>query len=254
MNIAVVTGASSGLGRELITYIDSCGLDEIWVNGRRTERLKVLRQTVKTPVQIFAGDISDIVTIQNVSAALQETKATIEYFIYAAGCGKIGEAGTIPDKSLRQMIQANCTAAVALTEACLPYMAQDSRIAYICSVAAFQPIPYINVYAGTKAFLYHYSRALSVELKKRRISVTAVCPYWIKDTEFIDIARKDEEKLYFKRFPFASTVASVAKEAWQDIEKRKTVSAPGWFAKLNRLGTKLFPAKWIMHLSRMLFG
>lgn len=254
MNIAVVTGASSGLGREFISYLDQCGVDEIWVNGRRKERLEALQSNVKTPIRAFVGDIGENMTIEAIGQALQDAQPVVTYLIYAAGFGSIGAAGQGNVAALRQMIQVNDTSAVAMTEVCLPYMTGRSRIAYISSVAAFQPMPYMNVYAGTKAFLYHYSRALAAELKPRHISVTAVCPYWIADTEFIGIARKHEDKPYFKRFPFASSVSAVAKEAWHDIQKGKTVSVPGWFAKLDYIGTKLLPSAWIMVLVRKLFG
>ncbi|MCI5595512.1 MAG: SDR family NAD(P)-dependent oxidoreductase [Lachnospiraceae bacterium] len=82
---------------------------------------------------------------------------------------------------------------------CLPYMKAKSRILEICSTAAFQPFQYLNVYAASKAFLYRYSRALAVELRSRKITVTAVCPYWIKDTEFIPIARQNSDDKMIRR-------------------------------------------------------
>lgn len=152
------------------------------------------------------------------------------------------------------MIGVNDTAAVTLTEVCLPYMTAGSRVAFVCSVAAFLPIPYLNVYAGTKAFLYRYGRALAVELAPRHISVTVVCPYWIRDTEFIAIARQSEDRPYFKRFPLASSADFVAKAAWDDIQRGKTVSTPGWAASLIRVGAKVLPAALVMKMSCLLFG
>ena len=251
--IAVITGASSGLGRELASCLDRCGVDEIWVNSRRAERLEALSRDVHTPVRIVAGDISDEATIAAFRTALEKQAPVVSYYIYAAGFGKIGAAGHLPLSEMQQMIGVNNTAAVTLTETCLPYMDAGSRIAYVCSVAAFLPIPYMNVYAGTKAFLYRYSRALSVELAQRGISVTAICPYWITDTEFISVARKQEDYPYFKRFPFASAAAFVAKTAWEDIQKRKAVSTPGWPAGMIRVGAKLLPSALVMKISRILF-
>lgn len=252
--IAVITGASSGLGRELAFCLDRCGVDEIWINSRRAERLEALRRDVHTPVRIVAGDISDEATIAAFRTDLEKQVPIVAYYMYAAGFGKIGVAGHRPLSELQQMIQVNNMAAVTLTEICLPYMDTGSRIAYVCSVAAFLPIPYMNVYAATKAFLYRYSRALSVELARQGISVTAICPYWITDTEFISTARNREDYPYFKRFPFASAAALVAKAAWEDIQKRKAVSTPGWPASLIRVGAKLLPTALVMKMSRILFG
>ena len=83
----------------------------------------------------------------------------------------------------------------------------------ICSTAAFQPFQYLSIYAASKSFLYRYSRALRVELLSRRISVTAVCPYWIRDTEFIGTAQKTRNSTYVRRFPLASRQRNVARWA-----------------------------------------
>ena len=188
------------------------------------------------------------------SSSPRDKNADADYYVYAAGFGKIGAIGSIPLSDLRQMIGVNDMAAVMLTEVCLPYMAAGSRVAFVCSVAAFLPIPYLNVYAGTKAFLYRYGRALAVELAPRRIGVTVICPYWIKDTEFIAVARQSEDQPYFKRFPLASSTAFVAKTAWDDIQRGKAVSTPGWAASLIRIGAKMLPSALVMKMSRILFG
>ena len=91
-----------------------------------------------------------------------------------------------------------------MTQISLPFMKRGARILQICSTAAFQPFQYLSVYAATKAFLYRYSRALRVELYGTGIRVTAVCPYWIKDTEFIGRAKKSSDSSYIHSFPLAS--------------------------------------------------
>ena len=100
------------------------------------------------------------------------------------------------------MIDLNCKAAVNLTEAVLPYMKRGGRVLEICSSAAFQPLPGLNVYAATKAFLLSYSRALRWEVAPRGIRVTAVCPGWIK-TEFIDVAKDTQNGRTVRSYPFA---------------------------------------------------
>ncbi len=253
MHIGVVTGASSGLGREMMKYLDRCGLDEIWVNSRRKERLESLRREIKTPLRIFAGDIGADETIRAMETALEQMRPVILYLVCSAGIGKIGAAGTISAADRQAMISVNCTAAVAVTELCLPYMTRGSRIAEICSAAAFQPIPYLAVYAATKAFLYRYARALREEAACRGISVTAVCPYWIEDTEFIALARKTEDKPYFRRFPLAVTKAFAAETAWKDVQKGRAVSTPGSAAAFIRMASKAVPAKAAMAVCRLLF-
>lgn len=252
MKIAVVAGASSGLGREFVFLLDTAGMDEIWVTARRKERLLALQKQVQTQVRVFAGDICQNDTIQSIQSALQQEKPEVAYVIYAAGVGRIGATAEIPAADVRQMLRVNCEGAALMTSLCLPYMKKGSHIAEICSVAAFQPIPYLNVYAATKAFLYRYSLALAAELKPQGIAVTAVCPYWVKDTEFISIASKTNRSAHFCRYPFADTAKKTAKRAWRDIQKERMVSTPGWTAKWERLAAACIPAKLIMWFCRYL--
>lgn len=98
------------------------------------------------------------------------------------------------------MIDLNCRAAVGVTQLCLPYLTRGSRVLELCSTAAFQPMPGLGVYAATKAFLQSYTKTLHYELLPRGIHVTAVCPYWVKDTEFIPLAQ-DGKPGQFRHFP-----------------------------------------------------
>ena len=149
------------------------------------------------------------------------------------------------------MIDLNCRAAVAITQLALPYMQKGSRILEICSVAGFQPIPYLGVYAATKAFLYRYSRALSLELQPRGITVTAVCPYWIKDTEFIAVAQDTKNSSYIHSFPLAYTEDFVSRKAWQAAKNGAAVVTPGLIASLDRILAKFLPHSLMMRLSNL---
>ncbi len=155
---------------------------------------------------------------------LSAERPDVRMLINAAGSGKIAASAALPLEQVDQMIDLNCRAAVDVTQICLPYMDSGAKIMEICSTAAFQPIPYLNVYAASKAFLYRYSRALRFELRPRDITVTAVCPYWIKDTEFIPSARQtasadktmSEAQSPIRSFPLASTSKTVAERALMD--------------------------------------
>ena len=146
------------------------------------------------------------------------------------------------------MIDLNCRAAVDVTLLALPYMNKGDRILEICSTAAFQPFPYLNVYAATKSFLYRYSRALRVELMDRRIKVTAVCPYWVKNTEFIPKARETEGSRAIRHFPLASRKETVVRllcrtAAWVSRSPRRDRSA-----LLHRIAAKFIPGELMMGL------
>lgn len=196
MKIAVVTGASSGLGRELTLQLARTEkhLDEIWVIARRRDRLEALRPLCPVPLRVLPLDLTAPGAADALEAGLAAAAPEVAVLVNAAGFGRMGDWQAVSRRDSAAMIQLNCQAAVEVTQICLPYMRPGGRILEICSTSAFQPFPYLNVYAATKAFLYHYSLALGRELRSRRITVTAVCPYWIRDTEFIPVARQGESQ------------------------------------------------------------
>ncbi|MDD7281885.1 MAG: SDR family NAD(P)-dependent oxidoreductase [Erysipelotrichaceae bacterium] len=245
MNIAIVTGASSGLGKEFINQLldYETNLDEIWVIARRMNRLEEIECPV--PIRPFSIDLTNSNQINDFEQYLNNKKPNIKCLINAAGFGKIGDYSVISRNEIDKMIDLNCKGAVDMTLICLPFMNSGSHILEICSTSGFQPFPYLNVYAATKSFLYRYSRALRVELKPRNISVTAVCPYWIKDTEFINIANESNQSAIHS-FIFASKTKKVVTKALFDSYHNFAVSTPGIICTLHRIICKIIPSSILM--------
>lgn len=156
--IALITGASSGLGREFARLLAREAVDELWLVARREERLRELSAELAVPCRIFALDLTREVALEELSAALAAEPVVVRYLVNAAGFGRIGMAADIGAATTGRMIALNCRAAAELTERALPYMERGSRVLEIASCAAFQPIPYLAAYAATKAFLLRYSR------------------------------------------------------------------------------------------------
>ena len=247
--IAIVTGASSGLGAEFVRQMDiKEQLDEIWVIARRQERLEALGEQVRVPLRVLAWDLTKPESLERLSELLAREKPIVAVLINAAGFGKIGSVPDIPLTDCEAMVDLNCRAAVSVTQRVLPYMETGSRILEICSTAGFQPFQYLNVYAATKAFLYRYTRALRVELMKSGIHVTAVCPYWIRDTEFIGTAQDTRDSRYIRHFPLASRKKRVAAMALRDSRLNLPVSTPGLVCSLHRLAAKVIPNSLMMGL------
>lgn len=201
MRIAIITGASSGLGREFALHADkNQKFDSIWVIARRTERLEALAAECLTPVRIIPLDLSDKESIKQLSALLEEAAKdnqkkgndsegfSVGLLVNAAGLGKFGTYRDISQEEVDAMIDINCRAAVDITQVAITYMERGSRIIEVASCAGFQPLPGLNVYAATKAFLLSYTRSLRWELSGTGIHATALCPLWMK-TEFIETAR-----------------------------------------------------------------
>lgn len=240
MKIAVITGASSGLGREFAHQIGADeSLDEIWVIARREDKLRAVQEFCDRPVRPVPMDLRKTENIRALSELFEKEQPEIAYLVCAAGYGRIGRTEDIPSEDNDGMIDLNCRAAVGVTTAALPYLTKSSRVLEICSTAAFQPMPYLNIYAATKAFLQSYTKTLHYELLLTGIHVTAVCPYWVKDTEFIANAQKTDEDSY--RFFLASRAATVVRWALFDSKLNLWISTPGPICMLHRLIAKFIP-------------
>ena len=244
MKIAIVTGASNGMGREFARILDAEGLEEIWAVGRTEDNLKQLQAELNTPVRIFAVDLTNG-GLEEIIAKLQAEHPDVRWLVNAAGFGKFGRYDEIPVSESTNMVRLNCECLVSLTENALPYMTEGAKIAQFSSVAAFQPTPYQNVYAATKAFVHSYARALNVELKHRKILVTAVCPFWTKSA-FFDRAERKGEKVVQKMIALYEA-KDVVKKAYKDMQKGKDFSMYGFKARSQTRLVKLVPVKMVMN-------
>jgi short-subunit dehydrogenase len=249
MKIAIVTGASSGLGYEMIRQLDGrTDIQEFWLIARRKERLEAIAGLIHTKVRIFTWDLSERGSIDELEKTLKTEKPLVKLLINAAGFGKIGNYSEISRQDCDRMIDLNCRAAVDITQAVIPYMKGGSHIMEVCSSSAYMPVPYLNVYAATKVFLLHYSRALRKELLPQGILVTAVCPYWIRDTEFIAKAQKSENSSYIRHFPMATWSRDVAAGAIRDTYYGHAVSTPGLFCTLQRIFSRFFATDALLEM------
>lgn len=241
MKIAMITGASSGFGREFVRQIDSLykELDEIWVIARRVERLHELQSRTMTKLRVFGGDLLEEEIYQEISEALSDENPNIRMLVNAAGFGKTGTVEEIDEKTQLEMIDTNCRSLTRMTKICLPYLTKGSRVVNIASAAAFCPQPSFAVYAATKSYVLSFSRALRAELEDREIYVTVVCPGSAK-TEFFDIAGMSANIL--KKMTMAQP-EKVVKQALIDAKNRKEISVYGGAMKGARVLTKIIPHK-----------
>ena len=150
------------------------------------------------------------------------------------------------DNSLN-MINLNISSVVAMGLVCIPYMDRQSRIINISSQSSFLPLPYLNIYSATKVFVRHYSRALNVELKDKNITVTTVCPGWMK-TNLYDVAKVDSAKKVVNSFDGITTPDRVARKALDDADKGKSLSIYGFFSNATHIAGKILPQSLLMKL------
>ena len=181
MGVAIVTGASSGMGREFARALAARDdVDEVWIVARRAERLEALAGELATPTCVICADLSTDEGLAAVRSELEENKPLVSYLVNAAGLGKVGSYATISDADVASMVDVNCRAAVLLTQMTIPYMTRGSHILEVVSCASFLPLPHLNVYAASKAFMQSYTRGLRWELRGTGICATAVCPFWVR--------------------------------------------------------------------------
>lgn len=248
MKIAVITGASSGMGRELAIQVSHKEkFDEIWVIARREEALESLKKRIKTKVRAISLDLVKSESYKVYKAMLEEVNPEVKLLANCAGFGKFGKYDEIPLIDCMDMIDLNCKAMVAITQLTLPYMKKGDKILQMDSLSAFQPVPYMNVYGATKSFVLSYSRALNQELKNRGIRVMSVNPGWVR-TDFFDHATEtSKEAVTYYNIMYEAK--DVIKTAIHDLyHTKKDVSIHGLPVKLQVLGVKLLPHKLVMNV------
>lgn len=237
--IAIVTGASSGMGMECARQISnkiSC-IKEIWLIARRKDRMEELANSINVPCKIIVGDLLDDRFYSKFEELLASSDIKVKMLVNAAGFGKVGCFDEISSIDNGSMVRLNCESLTKITQCVLPYMQKKSRIINFASSAAFIPQPAFAVYAATKSYVLSLSRALHYELKKKEIYVTAVCPGPV-DTEFFIVAEEGKKKAWFKKFFMANCEKVVSKALADSIDKKQMSIYGFWmnaFYKLTKI-------------------
>lgn len=251
MKIAVITGASSGLGTEYAKAVDKMrnNIDEIWLLARREDKLTEVASLLKTKTRAVKCDITNEQQINDFIKLLKSENAEITLLINNAGFGKLGYFYDISTEDNAGMIRLNCEALTVMTSVCLPFMKEQSEIINTCSIASFAPNSRMAVYSSTKAFVMSFSRALRQELKSRKINVLSVCPGPM-DTEFLSVAGigKGDSKT-FDTLP-RDNAKKVAEHSLKASKKKKAVFCDHIFYKFYRVLSKILPTSLVMKMAK----
>ena len=251
-NIAIITGASSGLGREFAKHIDAGeagAIDELWVIARRTERLEALERTCATPVRSFALDLTDPASFDVLENAIAELEdANVALLVNNAGFGSFGDFALQRPADTTNMVKLLVQAPVELMYRALPFMHGGSRIINIASVAAFTPQPRLAVYAAAKRFILDITRALDAELGGVGIHATAVCPKFMK-TEFLDTPGDTSaaQRMTAIGFEHADDVARAALAA---ARSGKSLCIPSLDMRAYYVASRVLPYKALLAIER----
>ena len=246
MNIILITGASSGIGREFAKQMDVCfgNIDEFWLIARSSEGLKETADSLCHKSRLLPMDITVQENLDSLEQELREENAIIRILVNCAGYGIMGAFSKQNRNTILGMIRLNCEALTDMTHRMIPYMRPNSRIIQMASCAAFLPQPNFAVYAATKSYVLSFSRALGEELKPFGIYVTSVCPGPV-DTPFFDIAEENGSTLAIKKYTLVNA-REVVSLALKDSYHRRSVSVCSLPIKAVRVLAKFLPHDMIL--------
>ena len=227
--VAVVTGASSGIGRGFAEQLAAAGHDLVLV-ARREDALRELATSAAAhgaSAEVLAVDLSTDAGVSAVEARI--AAGPIDLLVNNAGFGTSGEFARLPLARELEEIDLNVRALVRLCHAALPSMYErgSGAVINVASTGGFQPVPYMATYAATKAFVLHFSEALHEEAMPHGVTVTCLCPGPVK-TGFQDAAELDESKIPSMGWV---SVDSVVSAALSSMRRRRAIAIPG---ALNR--------------------
>ena len=247
MSIALITGASGGIGREFAKeLLKSYGVKEFWFVARNEKKLSSLVEEMKEissgfTARIIPLDLSSDIGIGELCGIVKNEKPKIKYLINSAGFGKFGRFDEISESDVANMINLNDKALVLITHACVPFMERGGRIVELGSGSCFTPLPNFNVYAASKSFVLHYTKALNYELKKYGVRATCFCPGWV-ETEFFDTAIESDVTMPKKnKIKPLLNAQKVTRGCLKAVKKGKAMYVTGYYTKLQHLLFKILP-------------
>jgi short-subunit dehydrogenase len=225
---ALITGASSGIGAEFARQLAARGMHLI-LTARRTDLMEELAAELRTrhatKCEIIPCDLSRPGAVPNLLEEIQRRGLTVQMLVNNAGFSVVGEVDDAPVERLLQLIQLNISALVELTYRLLPGMLarRSGAVINVSSLSGFQPVAYMAVYAASKAFVLHFSEALAIELRDRKVAMLAVCP-GVTRTAFFDIAGAPG----WLQKHASQSPEEVVRIALKALGRRRMVVVPGW--------------------------
>jgi short-subunit dehydrogenase len=248
MSIAIITGASSGIGAEFAKGYAK-RVDEIWLVARRKERMIELGETLGVKYRVITADLCTKEGIEAIRKALESEKPKVKYLVNAAGFGDFGAFDEISEKKVEMMIDLNVKALVLITHMTIPYMERGGRIIQMGSGSCFTPLPYFNTYSSGKVFVLHYTKSLNFEIKKYGIRATCFCPGWV-ETEFIGNAtlKSDVTRPRDNAMKPLLNCEKVVKGCIKASDRGRAMYVTNWYTKLQHVLFKILPDPILTHL------
>lgn len=250
MKIAIITGASAGLGREFLRALPKVHpeIEEYWLIARRKDKLEEAAAETGVPCRILPLDLTKDECYTRLAEEAEAQNPDVRLLINNSGCGFLGNVGEGEWEKQTQMVDLNLKGLTAVTHILIPYMQKGAGILNVSSIASFCPNARMSVYSATKAYVTAFSFGIAEELRDKGITVTAVCPGPM-DTEFIHIGGIKGNSKTFDILPYCDPV-KVAKGALKASAAGRVVYTPHGFYKFYRVLAKIVPTRLMMKLSK----
>ena len=243
MAIAIITGASSGIGADFARELRGLSdIDGFWFVARRTDKMEALRDDLGVNAEIISADLSTDDGINILRERLETLRPEVKFLVNAAGFGNFGSFDQIDERTVSDMIDLNVKALVLITHMTIPYMVRGGRIIELGSGSCFTPLPYFNVYSSSKVFVLHYTKSLNYEIKKYGLRATCFCPGWV-DTEFLGKATSHENVTRPRTSAMKPLLncEKVVRGCMRAVKRGRTMYVTGLYTKLQHLLFKLAP-------------
>ncbi|SPE57257.1 Short-chain dehydrogenase/reductase SDR [Verrucomicrobia bacterium] len=253
MNVetVLITGASSGIGRELAKCFAADGCRLILLARKRQALQSLadeLRQAHKTQSEVLTADLSEPGAPSRIFTQLEANGTKVHVLVNNAGFGAHGLFATLPLDRQLEMLQVNITALTQLTRLFLPGMIERRRggILNVASTAGFQPGPLMAVYFATKAYVLSFTEALAEELAGTGVTVTALCP-GATATNFAEAAKGRFSRRFVR---FSMSADSVARIGHRAFRNGKVVAVAGWRNKLMAISVRFAPRALVRKVAK----
>lgn len=253
---ALITGASSGIGKALANVFAAQG-DALILVARSADKLEELAEHLKnkygTEVKVLPKDLNQSNSPAQIFKTLEKEKAQVDILVNNAGLGSLGNFIENDPERTMESIQVNVMALTNLSYLFVRGMIARKwgRILNIASIAAFQPIPQMAVYAATKAYVLSFSESIAQELKGTGVTVTAVCP-GITKTGFFEPAGVNTNQIIENWV--MQTADEVAQQAYEAMKKGKTVQVTGLINQISTSTTPFVPHRILLPLANLMLG
>jgi short-subunit dehydrogenase len=250
---ALITGASSGIGVAFARALKARG-ERLVLVARRRERLEALAVELgEDASSVLVADLAKPAGALQVWAEAGQRGFEIGLLVNNAGVGHTAPFHQEPTDRIGSMLDVNVRAVVDLTRAFLPAMVERGRgsIINVASNAAFQPVPFLTIYAATKAFVLSFSEGLATELEGTGVSVQALCP-GLTRTEFLEVAETHTQGLLVNRMP-AMTAEEVVRASLLGLDNHRLRVIPGLSNQALATIQGLLPRSWVRRVAAALY-